>query len=570
MKLELKQTLGNVIFMAIIFILFARALSFTMGNQQPTPVSVVSSGSMQPTLYRGDIVFWTPTSIENVEEGDIIVFQSGLEEDVIISHRVEEVQDDSGRVELITKGDNNNFTDQSGPHFPEPPVTSSNYHGKVLSVGNFPFKIPFLGMLWFQAMGFFTMIMSGGIGGKGLMMIIPVLTAGVMIISLIFLFSDDEEEEEDKVKRLIIGPQQDGIKPWKIFFVIFLAFLLVLLPAYFYSYDSYSLSVGVDKNPEIADESFTLNPGEKIKGSHIVNNPGFTKSMSYIFVEGEESNWVKINETYVELNAQSRKSIKYEVLVPEDADRGTYSLTVYNYYSPFWSLYPDSFVADNLEDNPRTGYLVMSGLTAFIFALVTMIILVSFSYLTDDLILWREYIKTRRTLKDKSSLEKLQLTSRIGLAFDKIKKKLYSWTDWLRGVDVVEFDLEDPLKASSIALISIPILLLGGDLWITFILVVLASVICYFIGCRWRAEIFSASLITGFISLGILYCGPLFISFFSNQTSRYMLLTGISIFMIIFTILSPIILGLGYLSSLTVHVLRVKWGYISKGEFTDL
>lgn len=113
MELDLKQVLGNLLLTVLILLLVARGISF-VGEVQPTPLSVVESDSMEPTFSAGDLIFWRPTTIDEVEEGDIVVYSSQSREGDLIIHRVVEVREESGEKELITQGDANDNPDQNG------------------------------------------------------------------------------------------------------------------------------------------------------------------------------------------------------------------------------------------------------------------------------------------------------------------------------------------------------------------------------------------------------------------------------------------------------------------------
>lgn len=98
----------------------------------------------------GDIVAWTPTKIDDIKVGDVVVFRSYIHwpDEKIVVHRVSKIDTDSkGNPILETKGDNNDWTDQAGPHIPEPYIREDHLMGKVLSIGQAPLKIPFIGYL---------------------------------------------------------------------------------------------------------------------------------------------------------------------------------------------------------------------------------------------------------------------------------------------------------------------------------------------------------------------------------------------------------------------------------------
>ena len=69
---------------------------------------IVMSGSMETTINIGDLVIVKKVNSNNIHTGDIIAFKNG---NIVISHRVKEVINDSGTYKFKTKGDNNNVAD---------------------------------------------------------------------------------------------------------------------------------------------------------------------------------------------------------------------------------------------------------------------------------------------------------------------------------------------------------------------------------------------------------------------------------------------------------------------------
>ena len=69
---------------------------------------IVMSGSMETTINMGDLVIVKKVNSSNIHTGDIIAFKNG---NIVISHRVREVINDSGTYKFKTKGDNNNVAD---------------------------------------------------------------------------------------------------------------------------------------------------------------------------------------------------------------------------------------------------------------------------------------------------------------------------------------------------------------------------------------------------------------------------------------------------------------------------
>lgn len=71
-------------------------------------IAVVQTGSMQPTILKGDLIVYRPCKYSDLKESDIIVFIAGdgFSKDIqgqSVVHRVKEITENG----IITKGDNN-------------------------------------------------------------------------------------------------------------------------------------------------------------------------------------------------------------------------------------------------------------------------------------------------------------------------------------------------------------------------------------------------------------------------------------------------------------------------------
>lgn len=92
----------------------------------------VISGSMEPEIKVGSLIYVKETEPEGIEEKDIIAFFSSVEEGSIITHRVVKNNVVSGR--FTTKGDANSSEDPT-------PVPYDNFIGKVA------LTIPYVGKI---------------------------------------------------------------------------------------------------------------------------------------------------------------------------------------------------------------------------------------------------------------------------------------------------------------------------------------------------------------------------------------------------------------------------------------
>ena len=140
-----------------------------LGNSLPMPfgygAAMVLSGSMEPTLSRGDLIIVKQTDGE-FEKGDIVVFQDVRS---LVVHKIVSV----GEETVVTRGDANNADDG--------PILKENVLGEVI------FWIPYLG----SAVGFLKT---------------PVGTVCVILaaIALVEIPRRKEKEKDDEERQKII------------------------------------------------------------------------------------------------------------------------------------------------------------------------------------------------------------------------------------------------------------------------------------------------------------------------------------------------------------------------------
>ena len=103
--IKIIKNTGIWLLIALVVLLFATIIAQLFGIHR----YLVVSGSMEPSLYAGDIVFVnTNIDFEDVEIGDVIIFKHrGMN----IIHRVEDEALICGEKRLKTKGDNNKNAD---------------------------------------------------------------------------------------------------------------------------------------------------------------------------------------------------------------------------------------------------------------------------------------------------------------------------------------------------------------------------------------------------------------------------------------------------------------------------
>ncbi len=99
----------------LIIILFAATYGsvelLRIGLHTESPLMVVSSGSMVPTLNVGDIILVRGGDPRTVTVGMIIIFHSPYDYSMPIVHRVVAVDNEGGSIFFETKGDHNQIRD---------------------------------------------------------------------------------------------------------------------------------------------------------------------------------------------------------------------------------------------------------------------------------------------------------------------------------------------------------------------------------------------------------------------------------------------------------------------------
>lgn len=118
-KLNFKNILSTIGFMFLIIALGSYLISsikVRRGYQYlPTVFGLtgvtIETGSMAPIADVGDYVLIKLPNIEDIEIGDIITFID--KNNILVTHRVDEIINESGQIGFSTKGDANNTVDKN-------------------------------------------------------------------------------------------------------------------------------------------------------------------------------------------------------------------------------------------------------------------------------------------------------------------------------------------------------------------------------------------------------------------------------------------------------------------------
>lgn len=153
------QAVGAIVLLLAVGVFVVQAFPGLVGADHAL---TVKSGSMEPTIRTGAVVFVAEQSPATVEQGNIITFTDDGRN--LITHRVHEVHRADTSVRFITKGDANENVD------PEP-VYRGDYVGTVPEV-----HLPLIGTLYLSIpfMGYVLAFANTGLGW--LMLVVVPLT----------------------------------------------------------------------------------------------------------------------------------------------------------------------------------------------------------------------------------------------------------------------------------------------------------------------------------------------------------------------------------------------------------
>ncbi|MFX1265892.1 MAG: signal peptidase I [Promethearchaeota archaeon] len=109
---ERSETVKTVLVLAIVVVATMGGYGlFMLGMRTSSPLVVVTSESMIPALYPGDLLVLQGRAAENISVGDIIVYVDDWYTDAPIVHRVVEIQEVNETYYFFTRGDANHGND---------------------------------------------------------------------------------------------------------------------------------------------------------------------------------------------------------------------------------------------------------------------------------------------------------------------------------------------------------------------------------------------------------------------------------------------------------------------------
>jgi len=105
------RVIGWLATLAAVLVLLAVIVVFLGPRLSGWNLRVILSGSMEPALPVGSLVFVEPRAPEEVQVGDVLTFRSSSDPDQQVTHRVVEIRGEGSALQFETKGDANEALD---------------------------------------------------------------------------------------------------------------------------------------------------------------------------------------------------------------------------------------------------------------------------------------------------------------------------------------------------------------------------------------------------------------------------------------------------------------------------
>ena len=456
----------------------------------------------------GDVVAWTPTNIEDVEVGDVIVFKSYVHwpDEKIVVHRVSDIVEGSnGELLLETKGDNNEWTDQAGPHIPEPYIREDHLMGKVISIGQQPLKVPFIGTigLWINdGLDSISQPTASKESINYLGVFAPLTISAVVLVILIFILPEKAKTLKEKLRLYIFGRRPLNLK--KTISTFLVAYIVFLMFIHIFAHASVSASFGVNEKPEIERnmEFGRLKPGiSSMEKDLPLINPGIMPVKGFVFGRGDIGDYVTKHTFILDRGEIQNKKIK--VVIPENTSNGTYAGDIMVYSSAFWVMFPDDFIESLYNWNAEATIYILDILSALILTSITLLMLVAITFIGDKaniFIIDRSWCSAYKVVFKKSIRERLKVAKKS------IKRAIGKNIMWMARTKIIveekgDFNKEivKPLIAS---LAIIPAIFLITEQMLAVVASsIIAGIIAYSISCKHRRKILLTIIISSTIAV---------------------------------------------------------------------
>ncbi len=134
-RIRSRRRRWGIISTILVGIVFLFAITLVIFRLLGYEVYTVMSGSMEPTLHTGSLIYVKQVDPATLKKDDIITFIAD-EDKTVVTHRIYDIENEKGNLMFRTKGDANDIPDGKATHYKN-----------VLGVP--AFQIPLIGYLAF-------------------------------------------------------------------------------------------------------------------------------------------------------------------------------------------------------------------------------------------------------------------------------------------------------------------------------------------------------------------------------------------------------------------------------------
>ncbi len=451
---------------------------------------------MTPVLMEGDVVSWTPSRIEDVKVGDIIVFKSYISwpDEKIVVHRVSDIKTNSkNQILLETKGDKNTWTDQAGPHIPEPYIRENHLMGKIISLGNVPLKIPFVGAVGIWINNGLEQLSQPTVEKETISFIgifAPLTISLVVLVVLIFILPERAKTIKEKIRYYIFGKKPLNLKKTAITFLI--AYIVFFSIIHVFANDQVTSAVGINSQTEDAGIKFgNIKPGSSSGQRFLpVYNPGTMNMKGVVYGTGELNNFV--TRKNFEIEKGESKFLELKAIAKNNSKNGSYMGNIMVFSSPFWTMFPDEFIKGVLDFNAEASVIILDCSTALILTGLTLLLLIAITFISEksnELLIDRSWIHPSRFIIKKRVTKKIRKTGRNA------KKALNKSMGWILNINYESLEedkkfLSKYFKSFAASIVILPVLFyIKNPITAMFISVLIGGILSYFVSCKVRKKI---------------------------------------------------------------------------------
>ncbi len=323
------------------------------------------------------------------------------------------------------------------------------------------------------------------------------MISAIVLIMLVFILPEHAKTFKEKIKFYIFGPKPLNVKRTAVLFLV--AYIVFFSFIHVFAFDSQTAALGIDANSEndVAMDFGRIKTGtDSFPKDLQIINPSTMPVKGIVFCKGEINSY--ISKKVFNLSSGEANSTSLIASAPNETINGTYTGDIMVYSSPFWLMFPDSFIQSLLDWNAEATVYILDVLSAIVLTALTLLLLIGITFISDKIVVLaidRSWSHHSRIIIKKNYVKKIfSLKGRI-------KKALSKSMGWILEIKYSKSEGKETFftnygKPFISSLVLIPFLFFINDpLAAMMISIILGGIIAYFISCKLRRKIVLTTLI---------------------------------------------------------------------------